>query len=81
MSCYVVFIPSSEQLLTNNKTLEYLKLWGCGLNDHAVCSLARGLKHCKLKKLDLDDNNFTERGASELHDVLKDHPTLAVQMP
>ena len=68
--------PTSELLLTNNQTLEELELYGCGLDDDAMCSLARGLKHCKLKKLNLSGNPFTKRGASELYEVLKGHPTL-----
>ena len=52
----------------------------CGLNDDAICSLARGLKHCRLKKLDLRYNYFTQKGIDELYDVLNDHPTLTKEM-
>ena len=67
-------------LLTNNQTLEDLKLRVCGLDDDAICSLAKGLEHSKLKKLDLRGNDFTTRGATELDRVLKDHPTLTKEM-
>ena len=64
------------QLLSNNHTLENLELMYCDLNDDAICSLAKGLEHCKLKKLNLDDNYFTTRGNNELSRVLENHPTL-----
>ena len=68
------------QLLSNNHTLENLGLWRCRLNDDAICSLAKGLEHCKLKKLNLDDNDFTRRGTYDLSRVLENHPTLTKEM-
>lgn len=53
----------------------------CGLDDACICSLAKGIKHCKLKKLDLRDNDFVTREVTELRHVLKDHPTLVIEMP
>ncbi|KAL5503493.1 hypothetical protein EMCRGX_G010450 [Ephydatia muelleri] len=67
-------------LLTNSQTLANLEFRECGLNDNAIYTLAKGLKHSKLKKLDLRDNHFTSRGATELDHVLKDHPTLTKEM-
>ena len=52
----------------------------CGLNDDAICSLARGLKHSRLKELYLQGNKFTQKGIDELYDVLNDHPTLSKEM-
>lgn len=52
----------------------------CRLNDDAVPSLARGIKHSRLKKLDLRGNHFTQKGIDELYDVLNDHPTLTKEM-
>ena len=75
--------PSSptEQLLTNNQTLENLSLQHCLLDDDDdICSLAKGLEHFKLKKLDLWGNHFTTRGATALYCVLKNHPTLTKEM-
>ena len=60
--------------------MEHLKLRVCDLNDDAVCSLARGLKHSRLKDLDLRYNCFTKKGIDELYDVLNDHPTLTKEM-
>eukprot|EP00731_Ephydatia_muelleri_P002940 Em0001g2940a len=68
------------QLLTNNQTLEKLSLERCGLDDDAIYSLAKGLEHCKLKKLDLWNNDFTMRGVTELSHVLENHPTLTKEM-
>eukprot|EP00731_Ephydatia_muelleri_P002943 Em0001g2943a len=70
-------LASLVQLLTN---LEKLSLYNCYLDDDAICSLAKGLEHCKLKKLDLRINNFTTRGVTELSHVLKNHPTLIEKM-
>ena len=53
-----------------------LRLQRCGLCDEAICELCRGLKHCKLKKLDLEGNPFGEQGIKSLADVLKDNPSL-----
>ena len=73
-------VPSTVHLLTNNQTLEDLSLKWCGLDDDddAICSLAKGLQHSKLKKLNLVGNRITIRGFTELDRVLKDHPTLLV---
>ncbi|KAL5503490.1 hypothetical protein EMCRGX_G010447 [Ephydatia muelleri] len=59
------------QLLTNSQTLANLELRECGLDDGAIYSLAKGLEHSKLKKLDLGGNHFTTRGDIELDRVLK----------
>ena len=72
--------PSTVQLLTNNQTLEKVLLLGCGLDDAAICLLAKGLEHCKLKELDLSFNEVTMRGVTELSHVLKNHPTLTNEM-
>ena len=77
-----VHIPldaSSEQLLTSNHTLKHLVLLLCHLSDDDICSLARGLKHSRLKKLDLW-RNYTQKGTDKLYDVLKDHPILTKEM-
>eukprot|EP00731_Ephydatia_muelleri_P002935 Em0001g2935a len=73
-------LASLVQLLTNNQTLEKLSFQLCGLDDDAICSLAKGLEHCKLRELDLSFNKFTMRGVTELSHVLKNHPTLIKKM-
>ena len=72
----MVFSPPTVHLLTNNRTLLDLTLCSCGLDDDAVCSLAKGAEHCTLKKLNLSSNVFTKIGATALYDAIKDHPTL-----
>ena len=62
--------------LKHNTSLSELGLWECGLGDEAICELCGGLKQCKLKKLNLEDNPFGEKGARSLADVIKDNPTL-----
>ena len=63
-------------MLKHNTTLSELWLWGCGLGDEAICKLCGGLKQCKLKRLDLDNNPFGEQGVKSLADVIKDNSTL-----
>ena len=68
---------STVQLLTNNQTLEVLRLQNCGLDDDdVICSLAKGLEHSKLKELYLGGNEFSSIGAAELSRVLTTHPTV-----
>ena len=70
----------SVLLLSNNKILQSLEVRGCGLDDDAICSLAKGLEHSKLKKLYLRGNTITAGGATKLGLVLKHHPTLTKEM-
>ena len=81
---WCLHIAPSVHLLSKNQTLIDLKLSGCGLDDDAICSLAKGLEFSRLKTLSLHSNAFTQRGATALYTVLKDHPTLtkeSVAMP
>lgn len=75
------FVPSSVDLLASNQTLEHLKMRACSLHDDAIRSLARVLEYTKLKTLNLEDNDFTTIVGTELLRVVKDHPTLTVEMP
>ena len=46
------------------------------MNDDAICSLAKGLEHCKLKELYLGGNQFSKIGVAELSRALTNHPTV-----
>ena len=88
-SCYVIMYTLQEGMLVllvihifaahvlkHNKTLSHLWLKSCGLTDDAIFELCGRLKWCKLKTLNLDGNPFGDKGAKDLADVFKDHPTL-----
>ena len=68
----------TARLISKNQTLVELELQGCGLDDDTICSLAKDLMHCKLKKLDLSQNDVTERGADELNNVRNICPSLTI---